>query len=351
MEASNMMAIIEQGDSKQGCYTDNTAQFYILILLKVCLDFGALFLCYVKPLRSFLNMCSVSIVLVDHILIACMTTLWMDVHRSHAALCFIMAHFSAAYAAVPVPMLCLAILDYYLQDTWAGREYIKMVRNTVLMLLTWVIAGIYSYSTIDATLLEQKRNVRYLLCEIQESKVVAYSVVAVSTLMVCAMLPYWSLIPQWLKEANRISEAREELVESKKSDLIITKTVTPEEDIKPTKEDFAMPRPPMHISLILGFGVFWITYLAATTLCVVFDFGIPAYINVNLLWVQCVNSLLAGTVFWLRSDTERPYSSLPENVCLWQAYWQLSTGTEAHQQQPATMSKPSKGKKSTPFYV
>lgn len=350
MEAthSKMLAIIGQTDLEQGCYVDNTTQFLILMLLKVCLDLGAIYLNRLKPLLSFLNLCSISIVLVDLTLAVSMSlTLGLDAQRSHVALCFIMAHFSAAYSALPVPMWCLGILDYYLQDTWAGRKCIRLLRNLVLILVMWTMAGIYAHATADATLLEKERNVKYLVCEIQESKVVAYSVIALSTLMFFVLLPYLSLIPQWVKEADRIFEVRQDITETKTSDMMTTITG---ENIKCTKEDFAISRPSMHISLILGFGVIWMPYLAVTTFCVVFEFGIPAYISVNLLWVQCINSLLAGTVFWLRSDTVGPYSSSSDNVCLWHAYWHLSTGSEA-QQQLATVFSPSKGKRSTPFYV
>uniref|UniRef100_A0A8C6UDZ2 Uncharacterized protein n=1 Tax=Neogobius melanostomus TaxID=47308 RepID=A0A8C6UDZ2_9GOBI len=214
---------------------------------------------------------NVSIVLVDLIVVAFMSaTLWLDVHTSHTALCFIMAHFSAAYSALPVPMFFLGILDYYLQ--WAGSKCFKLVRNAVWILLIWAIAGIYTYATVNSKLEEQERGARYLICETQESQVVTYSVLALTTLVFFVLLPYLPLIPQWVKEADRISE------------------------------DFAMPRPSMQITV--------------TTLCTVFESGIPAYISVNLLWVQCLNSLLEGTVFWLGSDTVRPYSTLPDNICL-----------------------------------
>lgn len=326
-----MLAIIEQ--DKQGCNVDNTTQFLILILSKVCLDFGAMYLCYLKPLLSFFNMCSLSMVLVDLILAVFMcATLWLDVHTSHTALCFIMAHFSAAYSALPIPMLCLGILDYSIQVTMTTKKYLNLVKTIILVVLLWSIAGIYSHNTVDVTLLEKERDGRYLVCDIQESKVVTYSVIVMFNLMFFILLPYWSLIPQWVREADRIFEAREQTVKTKTSDLVKIISVTPEDEIKCTKEDYTKPRPSMHISLLIGFGVIWIPYLSVSTVCALFEFGIPAYVSVNLLWVQCINSVLAGTVFWLRSNTVGPYSNLPDNVCLWQIYWHLSRGSESHQQ-------------------
>lgn len=328
-----MLAIIEQAGLEQGSSTDNTTRFIILILSKVCLELGAMYLCNLKLLQFFLNMCCISIVLVDLMLAVFMSaTLWLDVHTSHSVLCFIMAHFSAAYSALPVPMLCLGILDYHLQVTQDTKKSMNLVRTAVLVLLLWSIAGIYAFATVDARLLERDRDVRYTICEIQESNVVAYSVVVLFTLMFFVLLPYWSLIPQWVKAADRLSEARLNTAETRTSDLIKMTTVTPEEDIKCTKEDSTMLRPSMHISLLLGFGVFWMPYLVVITVCVVFEFGIPAYISVNILWVQCINSVLAGIVFWLKSDTVGPYCNLSDNLCLWQVYWHLSAGSETHQQ-------------------
>lgn len=350
MEAfnSNMQAIIEQD-----CYIDNTAQFLILMLLKVGLDMGVMSLCSFKPLQSFLNMCSMSIVMVDFFLAVFMSaTLCLDIQSSHAVLCFIMAHFSAAFSSLPLPMLCLGILDCCLQDTWAGRKGIRMARNTVLILLMWTIAGIYAHATVDATIHEKERwEAKYLTCEVLESKVSIYLVVALCTVMFIVLLPYFPMIPQWVTEADQISKTREENAKTKTSDLIIPTTPIPEKNNNSIKEDPVMPRPPMHISLMIGFGVFWMPYLTVTTLCVMLDFGIPAYVSVNLLWVQCINSLLAGTIFWLRSHALGPYSSLTDDVCLWQAYWHLSTGSVAHQQLPAAVFDPSKEKRSTPFNV
>lgn len=345
---SDMQAIIELTDLEHGCSMDNTIQFLVLVYLKLALDLGALMLCTFKPVLTFLNMCSISIVIFDAILAVLMSaTLWLDSQSSHMALCFIMTYFSAAFSALPVPMLCLGILDNYLKDTQTGKKLIILVRNPLLILLMWIIAGIYAHSTVDPTLREHDITVRYLLCEVTESKVTTYSALALSTVITFVLLPHFPMMPQWIKAADRISEAREENAKAQKSDLIIP---TPEQDIKYVQDDLTMSRPGMHISLTIGFAAFWMPYLIVTSFFVLFDYGIPAYISVNLLWVQCINSLLAGTKFWLKSDTLGPYSSSPKNVCLWQAYWHLSAGTEAHQQ-PAAVFNPSGGKRSTPFYV
>ncbi|KAJ0036920.1 hypothetical protein NQD34_005597 [Periophthalmus magnuspinnatus] len=308
-----MLAIMEQTDNMHDCYMDNTRQFILLMLFKVFLNGGALYLCCFKPLWSFFNICSISFALVDLSMTAFMTTtLWMDVQSSHVAMCYIMANFSAAYSALPVPVLCLGILDYYLEDTCAGRKYIRLTRNIVLVILMWLFAGCYALETANATLLSQTRNIRYVVCEIKESRTVGYFTVALTAVMCIALLPYMTLIPKW---------------------------------------EFTMPRPPMHLSLLICFGVFWMPYLAVTTICVTLEFGIPAYISVNLLWVQCVNSLLEGVVFWLRSGTVGTYISQYENICLWQAYWDLSADTNDEQLLPVHKFNPSNAKRDMAFYV
>lgn len=348
--SKNMLAIIEQTDEMHSCQLDNTTQFLMLMLLKVFLDGAALYLCCFKPLISFLNMCSMSIVIVDLILTIFMAaTLWLETHMSHVALCFTMAHFSAAFSALPLPMLCLGILDYCLEDTCAGKRVFKFFRNIILTVLLLALSGIYAITTVEGTLVEQDRNIRYLVCEIQESRIVTYSVVTLSMVLFFTLLPYLLLIPQWIQEADRISEAREEIPDTQTSDLMLS-LETDSQCIKDTYKKQSMQRPNMHISVTLGFAVFWMPYLAVTTACVVFDFGVPAYISVNLLWVQCMNSVLVGTLFWLRSNTMGPYNSLPDNVCLWQVYWHLSTGTKA-QQVPVAVFNPSKGKRIALFYV
>ncbi|XP_033825958.1 probable G-protein coupled receptor 160 [Periophthalmus magnuspinnatus] len=348
--SSSMLAIMEQTDNMHDCYMDNTRQFILLMLFKVFLNGGALYLCCFKPLWSFFNICSISFALVDLSMTAFMTTtLWMDVQSSHVAMCYIMANFSAAYSALPVPVLCLGILDYYLEDTCAGRKYIRLTRNIVLVILMWLFAGCYALETANATLLSQTRNIRYVVCEIKESRTVGYFTVALTAVMCIALLPYMTLIPKWVKEAERISEEREEIAEARIRDLKID--MTTEEDTKFPIKEFTMPRPPMHLSLLICFGVFWMPYLAVTTICVTLEFGIPAYISVNLLWVQCVNSLLEGVVFWLRSGTVGTYISQYENICLWQAYWDLSADTNDEQLLPVHKFNPSNAKRDMAFYV
>ena len=137
---------------------------------------------------------------------------------------------------------------------------------------------------------------------------------------------------------------------NQRSDLFTSPSSTEEkggEDIY--LEETIQSKPPLWFSLTLAFTIFWIPYVAVSVACLVFGYGVPAYISVNLLWLECTNSLLMGVVFWVNSKSLGPYSHLPGNVCLWHVYWHLSKGTWRRQQQqlPIVVYNPSKEMRNT----
>lgn len=335
-----MLAIIEQWEGKSGCHTDNNKQYLLLILFKLGLDVAVLYSCCRKLNASFLNMCSLSIVLADMVMAFFMVTVcFFGPERSLMPTCFLLAYASATYAALPLPMMLLGLLDYYLEDTCIGnqRAFCKFLRNVVLTLLVWIVAGIYSVSSVHSELMEVEymTGTRALGCEVDESILITYFVLAIFAAVIIAMVPFWSKIPQWVQEVDRLSEAREKQG-NQKSDLFSTSM--PCDETKRGEENYLegplQPRPPLWLSLTLGFSTFWMPYLTVTVACTVFGLGVPAYISVNLLWLECTNSLMVGAIFWAKSKVLGPYSHLPENVCLWHLYWHLSRGTQ-HPHQPS----------------
>uniref|UniRef100_A0A3B4VDH0 Uncharacterized protein n=1 Tax=Seriola dumerili TaxID=41447 RepID=A0A3B4VDH0_SERDU len=207
--------------------------------------------------------------------------------------CLFLAHTSATFGALTLPMMCLGLLDYCIEDTNIGRQstFCKFLRNMVLTLLVWTQAVIYS---------------------LKESTLVPYFILGLFTTVFFTMLPFCSRITQWVKEADRISELREEQ-ENQGSDLFIS---TPSTETKSSKEYYletTQPRPPLWFSLTLGFTTIWMPYLIVSVACLVLGYGVPAYISVNLLWLECTNSLLVVVVLWLKSKWLGPYSQLPEN--------------------------------------
>lgn len=351
-----MLAVIEIWEGESGCHIVNTEKYLLLMLLKLGLDAVVFYLCCQKLYTYFLSMCSLSIVLADLVMTFFMATLWfLGTERSLVSPCFLLANASSTYGALPLPMMCLGLLDYCLENTYLANQstFCKFLRNAVLTLLVWILAVIYSFGSVKDELMELEyvTGIKALLCEVEESTLITYFIWGLFIAVTCTMLPFWSRIPQWVKEADRLSEAREEQG-NQRSDLLFTSPKCT--DTKSGEENYLeepiWPRPPLWLSLTLGFGMFWMPYLAVSVVCLVFGFGVPAYISVNVLWLECTNSLLVGVVFWVKSKTLGPYSHLPENVCLWRIYWNLSKGTR-QQQPPIAVFNPSTGKRNTLLYV
>lgn len=358
-----MLAIIKQREGGSGCYTETTEKYLFLLLLKLGLDAAVFHLCcqklynsFLSLCSSFLSLCSLSIIMADLALVIFMANVWfLGAERSHVSPCFLLANATATYGALPLPMMCLGVLDYCLEDTYLENQsaFCKFLRNAVLTLLVWMLAVIHSFGSVKAQLIELDyvTGINVQVCEIEDSPLIAYFILGLFTAVTCTLLPFWSRIPQWVKEANRLSEEREEQ-ENQKSDLLFTSS-----NYTDTKwsdeyhlEESTWPRPPLWLSLTLGFGMFWMPYLAMSVVCLFFGFGVPAYLTVNLLWLECTHSLLVGVVFWVKSKRLGPYSHLPENVCSWQIYWHLSEGTR-QQQLPVAVCNQSKGKRNTLYYV
>ncbi|XP_036961040.1 probable G-protein coupled receptor 160 [Acanthopagrus latus] len=352
-----MLAILEQWNVESGCYMDNTARYLLMMLFKLGLDAAVHFLCCRKLYSSILSMCSLSIVLADSVVAFSLATMcFLGAEASPMSPCSLLAHASATYGAVPLPMMFLGLLDYCLEDTHfcKQRAFCRCLRNAVLILLIWLVAVAFSFCSVNTEPmeLEYSTHVTALVCEVEESPLISCFTLLLFTAVICAMLPFWSSILKWQEEADRLSEAREEQ-ENPKSDFLFVSTncATEAESSQETHlEEINRPRPPLWLSLTLGFAMFWMPYLFISVLCLVLGFGVPAYITVNVLWMECTNSLLMGVVFWAKSSTLGPYDHLPENVCLWHVYWHLSKGT-GQRQLPVAVFNPSKVKRTTLFYV
>ncbi|XP_008287213.1 probable G-protein coupled receptor 160 [Stegastes partitus] len=351
-----MLAILEQWDQASGFHTDYSEKYFFLLLFKCGMDAVVYYVWCRTHYKSLLSMCSLSIALADFVMLLYMATMWfLGVEMSVVSPCFFLANAAATYAALPLPMMVLGLLDYCLEDTCVSnhRTSCKLLRNAVLTLLVWVLAVRYSLTSVSAEPMElhDKTGVSALVCEVEESALATYFVVALFSATIFTIPLFWSSIPQWLKEADRLSDAREKH-ENNKSDLFVTSTPCMEAKSSEGNylEENIKQRPPLWFSLTLGFGVFWMPYLALCVACLVLGFAVPAYISVNLLLLECANSLLIGVVFWVKSKTRGPYSHLPENVCTWRVYWHLSQGMQ-QKQLPVAVFNPSKGKNNSYFNV
>ncbi|XP_069383481.1 probable G-protein coupled receptor 160 isoform X2 [Paralichthys olivaceus] len=317
-----MLAILEQWDERSGYKIDNTGKYLSLMLIKLGIDTVVFVLCCRKLYTSFLNMCSLSIVLADLAMVLCMTAVWLlGPERSPLSPCFVLAHTAATFEALPLPVIGLGIIDYCIEDACLANKntFCKFLRNVVMTLLVWMLAVIYSiaYAKVELMELVTVTAVKALVCEEKESMLITYFLLGLFAAVTLTMLPFSTSIPMWVREANRLSELREKHVDQR-SDLF---TVSPSTETK-----------------------------SMSVACLVLGFGVPAYITVNLLWIECTNSLLVGVVFWVKSRSLGPYCHLPENVCLWHVFWHLSKGTW-QQQPPAAVFNPSEGKRNHLFYI
>ncbi|KAJ3587026.1 hypothetical protein NHX12_013417 [Muraenolepis orangiensis] len=346
-----MLAILEEWAKDDICHVDNTSRYLFVVIFKLALDTGILRICWHRLHTNFLSMCSLSVILVDVFMVMSLTLVWfLNPLKSPVSVCFLLSHFSVIFSMVPVPMLGLGLLDYLLQDRCPvdQRPVWKLLRNTALALLIWLLAGLYSYETTSSNEMEMEHfgGLKALVCEVQRSLFFNAFVVLLLILTICSLLPHYSAIPAWYRKANRLSEQRDQPRHTPKSDLL-HKTVGQNGNGDAEARDLletAHP-PSLSISLMLGFSSIWLPYLLLSAFIACFGLGIPAYITINLMWLECTNSLLVGCVFWLRSNELGQYTHLPDNICSWRTFLQLSRGTHAYQENfEATIWKSSDSK-------
>lgn len=346
-----MLAILDQVDLASGLQTDNTAKYLNLMLLKLLLDAGAFYLCSPKLYTYIFPVCSLSIVVADVVLTSSLAAVWfVGADQSPVQLCFVLSTASATFGALPLPLMFLGSLEYCLHNSYLCNHSTrcKYVRNAALVSLGWLLALIYSQSHVKAEPRETScPRLKALVCEVKESVTVSLFGLTLFAALICAMLPFLPHVPQWIQEANRLCQARRE-EKSHSSDLFIWN------DCERQKEQHLVrtnsERPPLSISLALGFGNFFIPYLTISVISLLLNLSVPSYITVNVLWLECVNSFLMGFVFWIKSNKDGPYTQLPDNVCLWSVYWHLSNGTR-DQELPIAVFNPSKAKRSNMFFV
>ncbi|XP_017268796.2 probable G-protein coupled receptor 160, partial [Kryptolebias marmoratus] len=221
-----------------------------------------------------------------------------------------------------------------LQDTCLGNRSVlcKLLKNAILTVLVWMAAFAYSFGFFHSELaqLDTMSGTKAMVCKVEKSTAVTVIILGLFSVTFLSMLPFCSGISQWVKEADQIYETLEEK-QKMTSDLPFTSTWSPNfettsKEEKPLEKKVCL-RPPLWFSLMLGFLIFWMPYLVVTVSCLLCGFAVPAHISVNLLWLECTNSFLAGLTFWVKSKIRGPYVHLPDNVCSWQIYWHLSKGT------------------------
>ncbi|KAK0151255.1 hypothetical protein N1851_007607 [Merluccius polli] len=267
-----MLAILEDWR-----HMDNTSQW--------ALDSASLYVCWRRLHTSFLSVCGVSVVLADTLMSFMLVIAWLlNLLKAPVWVCFLLAHFSAVFSMLPLPMLVLGFLDYFLHDRCsANHKPVWLLRkNIALASLVWLLTLVSSYGTANSNQLE---------------------------------IVHFGELKCLLDQPHDIL----------KSDLLLN-TAGPignEDAAAKALAEIAQQPPSLWISFMLGFASVWLPYLILSTLFVLLGLGIPAYIAVNMLWLECTNTLLVGLVFWLKSNESGQYN-LQDDVCLLRVFFYLS---------------------------
>ncbi|KAM8862753.1 putative G-protein coupled receptor 160 [Spinachia spinachia] len=346
-----MLAIIEESIVESVYPTANTNKYLFIMLLKLGLDAAVLRLCSQRLHTSFISMCGLSIVLADFVMVILVSSLYfLRPEMCSVSLCFLLSNASVIFDALTLPIVCLCSLDCYLEGTNLGKQIAvsKFLRHSALTLLVWVIAVLSFFCSVKSDTLELnlEDGLSASGCEIRQCTLVNFFIIGVFLVITFTLLPFWSMIPQWVRESDEISQNAMNL----NSDLRFlinwphTSCIT-----ENPLEETVNPPPPLWLSTILGFSLMWMPYITMSAAFLLLGVGLPAYVTVNLQWLESINSLVMGVMFWAKSDTQGPYSP-PGDVCSWSVFWHLSKGT---QRQPflGTVFKASREKTHTPHLV
>uniref|UniRef100_A0A672L109 Si:dkeyp-100a1.6 n=1 Tax=Sinocyclocheilus grahami TaxID=75366 RepID=A0A672L109_SINGR len=269
-------------------------------------------------LRSFLGLCSVSMYVADVLLVSAVTSAWLFKEHlpTSTSMCFILAHGSAVYALLPLPILIAGALDYasypYLDVNSSTQR--RAVSYCIVVVLMWTLACSYTYNYTDTQPMAiYKDNARALVCRVHGSSVAFQFSMQLSIAVVLILLLYFKKMIGWIRRANKLPEKAQNFLYTQVGGC--------------GNSEIQESSPPLFVSLTLGFALNWMPYLLMCLACALVGFVVPAYASVNLLWMACANSVLVGIAFWFRSDRCGPLGKFPDDTCLWNLYWHLCKGT------------------------
>ncbi|KTF88333.1 hypothetical protein cypCar_00002184 [Cyprinus carpio] len=319
-----MMAIIWSPGVNENFPHDETLHYLLILCSKVALNTFVLSFWRHSILKSLLGLCSVSMYVADVLLVSAVTGAWL--FKEHlpttTSMCFILAHGSAVYALLPLPILIAGALDYtsYPHLDVSSSSWRRSVCYCTVVVLLWAFACCYTYNYTDTQPMEiYKDNARLLVCRVHGSTVVFQFSMQISISVGLILLFYFKTTIGWIRKANKLKNTAFAL----EKDQLLPYNQVGEGGNSETQES----SPPLFVSLTLGFALNWIPYLLMCLVCAFLGFVVPAYASVNLLWMACANSLLVGIAFWFRSARTGPLRKFPDDTCLWNIYWHLGKGT------------------------
>lgn len=314
------MAVLSSPSSSGNSSHDETLQYLIILCSKVTLNTIVLFFWMSSVHRSLLGLFSVSMHVADVMLASGVLYVWLFRESTSAFMCFILAHASTVYAFLPLPILIAAALDYAtypILEAGCTRQ-----RRTVVYCITtallWASACTCSHLYTDAQPVEinKCKDVKILACRVRGSTALSHFCTELSVAVGIILLLNLKKLIGWIRRANQMSEQRNYCAVLEKDPYISYGY----------GERGDSPSP--FVALTLGFAVRWTPYLFICTACDLVGLVVPAYASVNLLWMACVNSALAGAALWCQSGKVGPFPNVPDDICLWKVYWHLGKDAE-----------------------
>lgn len=324
----SMMAVLRE--EMETCISDTTLQYLLLLLSKVALNTLVLSFWLSSIPKTLLGVYSISLYLVDLLLICLISWMWWlsQSYHTYEVMCFSLSHSSNIYSLLPLPVLLAGALDCVIQQHmgFGQRSLSRTVVHCAVVMLMWMLAFFYSYCYTDTELLtiQYSEGVSALVCPVQGSLLVSHFSLNLFIVVGFILLLHCRKLPHWVSMANKLTKQRTGTLSI--SDLAFSKNLEKLESgvVEEAHMDKQQDRPPLIISLVLCFALKWSPYLLMSVVCDLLRFAVPAYASVNLLWTACANSLLVGLAFWYRSNKHGPFCTLPDDICPWGFYWYLS---------------------------
>ncbi|XP_066547071.1 probable G-protein coupled receptor 160 [Amia ocellicauda] len=332
-----MMAILKT-EIGQRMVEDNTLQFLGVLLFKVllnCLLFASNFR---RASSCFLGFFCVSLFLADLAMVC--GVLAVQFSRDSELylpelMCSILAHSSTMYQQLPLPVLLLGLLDYTIN---MHRHFHPLTPcraglYCTQVLLVWAYASWFSYNHSISILLEGSLadGRTAIFCPVLDCKAALYCCLAAALAAGAVLLFFWRELPLLCRVMHRLGLFHEELENLVHSKPPHRYSQLPEEGHgelgKCAEQVGQWQRPPLLLSITMGYTLSWMAFLLINIMCVLVDFAVPSYISVNILWTMCFNSLLTGLTFWARSQRTISSTDLPEDICNWTFYWHMSRKT------------------------
>lgn len=316
-----MMAVLSSPGSSGDSSHDETFQYLMIMCSKVTLNTLVLFFWMNSIHRSLLGLFSIFLHVADVMLASAVLYVWLFRESTSASMCFILSHTSTVYAFLPLPILIAAMFDYatYPILEVGRRGQRRTVVYCITVALLWAAACMcsYRYTNTHPVEIKKSKDVKILACRVRGSTAVSHFCTQLSVVVAVVLLLNLKKLISWIRRANQMSEQRN-CYGVLDEDAYLSYTEFKERGDSPS----------LFVSLTLGFALRWTAYLFMCTACYLVGLVVPAYASVNLLWMACVNSALAGTALWSQSDTAGPFPNIPDDICPWKVYWHLGKNSK-----------------------